>query len=101
MLSWCTPITPRRQPVQPKFLENEYTQMVFCGSSAMGGRKPVTKVPYTSSVTTIRAGFLLLTMPTILLSASGDSATEGGLLGFTTATSLIFLLASLASSLSV
>src|SRR5882672_9256161 len=90
-----------RQPVQPKFLEKEYTQMVFCGSSAMSERKPGTNVPYTSSVTTMRLGFLLFTMPTIFFSASDDSATEGGLLGFTTATILIFLLASLASSLSV
>src|SRR5262245_29334439 len=100
MLSWCTAITPRRQPVQPKFFENEYTVMVFCGSSAISERNPGTNVPYTSSVTTMRFGFLVLTTLTIFLSASGDSATDGGLLGFTTATSLIFLLASFSSCLS-
>jgi len=90
-------MTPRRQPVQPKFFENEYTQMVFCGTSAMSERKFGTKVPYTSSVTSTRSGFLRM-MRTICFISAGLNATDGGLLGFTVTASLILGSSSLAIS---
>jgi len=45
MLSWETAITPNRQPVAPKYLENEYTAITLCGTVAINEQKPSTKVP--------------------------------------------------------
>ncbi|MCY1207245.1 hypothetical protein D3C85_414690 [compost metagenome] len=45
-----------RQPVAPKYFENEYTRMVFCGQIANSDRKLSAKVPYTSSVRMMRSG---------------------------------------------
>ena len=46
----CVATTPMRQPVAPKYLENEYTRIVFCGHIANSEVKSSAKVPYTSSV---------------------------------------------------
>ncbi|MNT38597.1 hypothetical protein D3C72_1747990 [compost metagenome] len=56
MLSSCVATTPMRQPVAPKYFENEYTRMVFCGQIANSDRKLSAKVPYTSSVRMMRSG---------------------------------------------
>ncbi|MNV53161.1 hypothetical protein D3C71_1452900 [compost metagenome] len=93
----CVAITPRRQPVQPKFFEKEYTQIVLCGTSAISERKFGTKVPYTSSVTSTRSGFLRIKR-TICFISTALNATDGGLLGFTVTASLIFGFSSLAIS---
>ena len=37
--------TPSRQPVAPKYFENEYTAIVFVGSTSISDTKPGTNVP--------------------------------------------------------
>ena len=63
--------------------------MVLCGSSPSSDRKSGTKVPYTSSVSSIRSGRLVFTRLAILPIVSLLSATPVGLPGLTTKNALI------------
>src|SRR5262245_20702517 len=100
MLSWWTATTPRRQPVQPKCFENEYTPMVFCGSSAIADRKPGTNVPYTSSVMMIRSRRWRFTRFANRFIELARIAYDGGLLGLTRKNAFTFGFASLSISAS-
>ncbi|MNL03688.1 hypothetical protein D3C87_1242310 [compost metagenome] len=82
MFSRCVAITPSRQPVAPKYFENEYTRMVLRGQSANSETKLSAKVPYTSSVRMIRSG-RDSTMEARYSRLSSLIRTDGGLLGLT------------------
>lgn len=76
-------ITPRRQPVQPKYLLNEYTPIVLAAATDISDWKPSTKVPYTSSVMMVSAGFSFAAICAIRSRVARSSITEGGLDGLT------------------
>ena len=75
--------------------------MVLWGSSPSSDRKPGTKVPYTSSVSSMRSGRFVFTSVAILPIDSLLSATPVGLPGLTTKNALILGSSSFFSSASV